>query len=111
MTMRTNVSLEHRKRMLEHLKQQEIIAMAIEAVEVGTVLYDNDPRHLPGRKLIVTATDSTYAFCTGSADRHQTRIRLDRIYTDGKPRRRGFSTTPPAAPVRIPISGGEDRVP
>lgn len=110
MTMQTSVSIDHRKRMLRHLAKQELVQMAIEAVEVGTILYDNDPRRI-GRKMVINDIGDSFACCYAEGSRRKVRIRLDRIYTDGKPRRRGFSTKPPVIPVRIPIGGGEGRAP
>lgn len=91
--MQTAVSLDHQKRMLRHLQQQELVRMALEAVEVGTVLYDNDPRQI-GRKVIVQRIDDTFAFCRAGG--RSTRVRLDRIHSDAKVRHSGFSTIDPA---------------
>jgi hypothetical protein len=58
----------------------------------GARIRDNDPR-MPNRVLQVTGFDGEYVFARfgpGFPDR-MTRIRRDRVYTDGKPRRSGWS--------------------
>lgn len=64
-------------------------------VEVGSLLIDNDPRMI-GRVLVVdsisTLSHHVRVFCHNKDDPAlRTGIRLDRIHTDGKPRRSGFS--------------------
>lgn len=113
--------------------------MALEAVEVGTTLYDSDPRRL-GRTLTIQRIDDTFAFCINGSmqtttitraqfrnlnpgeratfmasdgvvsDDRQVRIRLDRIHSDGKPRRQGFSTIAPARPIRRGCGSGCDLI-
>lgn len=70
--------------------------MAVESLEPGTIIYDNDPRH-NGRTVGVLRTDGSTVICRGKG--RDVRIRLDRIHTDGKPRHQGFSTIAPAPAV------------
>lgn len=57
----------------------------------GTVIRDNDPR-MPYRNLRVRVVGTEYARCSHLAMTNMTaRVRLDRIHTDGKPRKSGFS--------------------
>jgi hypothetical protein len=58
-------------------------------LKAGQVLYDMDPRY-PGRKVEVVRTEGSYAVCMCGP--RQVRIRLDTIFTNGKPRRSGYST-------------------
>jgi hypothetical protein len=57
--------------------------------EAGQVLYDNDPRYR-GRKIEVVRVEGSYAICKSGP--RQVKVRLDRIYSDGIPRRSGYST-------------------
>lgn len=64
-------------------------------VKVGDRIKDNDPR-TSGRVLIVEEVvpghPHSYANCVDAHNpQRKPRIRLDRIYTDGKPRRTGFT--------------------
>ena len=62
-------------------------------IKPGDKIRDNDPRE-DGRTLTVEHIADGYAHCYRSPQStHRTRIRLDRIYTDDKPRRSGFSLT------------------
>jgi len=62
-------------------------------IKPGDVIRDNDPRE-NGRTLTVELVEGGYAHCSRSPwSTYRTRIRLDRIHTDGKPRRSGFSRT------------------
>ena len=61
------------------------------AVKIGSKIKDNDPR-TTNRVLRVIEMDDTHCRC-----RHDsypafpdTRVRIDRIHCDGKPRRSGF---------------------
>jgi hypothetical protein len=58
-------------------------------LKVGQVLYDNDPRYR-GRKVQVVRIEGSYAFCLSGP--RQVKVRLDYIFSDGKPRRSGYST-------------------
>jgi hypothetical protein len=58
-------------------------------LKAGQVLYDMDPRY-PGRKVEVVRVDGSYAVCMCGPRR--VRNRLDYIFSDGKPRRSGYST-------------------
>jgi hypothetical protein len=58
-------------------------------LKVGQVLYDNDPRYR-GRKVEVVRIDGSYAICLSGP--RQVKVRLDSIFTDGEPRRSGYST-------------------
>ena len=72
------------------------------AVKVGDRIRDNDPWMID-RVLVVKAVEegrrhgqdpATFVIASkhgGDDKTHQTRIRLDRIHTDGKPRRSGWS--------------------
>jgi hypothetical protein len=59
-------------------------------VEIGDRIVDNDPR-MKGRTLTVIAIVGDYVRATRSASTRGFRIRQSRIFTDGKPRRSGFS--------------------
>lgn len=59
-------------------------------VEIGDRIVDNDPR-MKGRTLTVIAIVGDYVMATRSASTRGFRIRQNRIFTDGKPRRSGFS--------------------
>jgi hypothetical protein len=68
-------------------------------LEVGDIIKDNDPR-MPGRKLEIVHFGQDdrlriMALCNtvGSNPRGHW-IRINRIFTDGKPRRYGFSRLP-----------------
>jgi len=59
-------------------------------------IKDNDPRIPYNRVLRVVETDCRYAYCLPAwndcrAKKTTHRILLNRIHTDGKPRRSGFS--------------------
>jgi hypothetical protein len=58
-------------------------------LKVGQVLYDNDPRYR-GRKVEVVRVEGSYAVCLCGP--RQVKVRLDRIFGDGNPRRSGYST-------------------
>lgn len=61
-------------------------------ITYGARIRDNDPR-MPGRVLEVTGFEGNYVFASPRAgQKHRlTRIRRDRIHTDGKPRKIGWS--------------------
>lgn len=64
---------------------------------IGMTIADNDPR-MTGRKLVVKEVDCRYAYAARPI-RHTgalVRIQLNRIFTDSKPRRTGFSVVPNA---------------
>ena len=58
-------------------------------LKVGQILHDNDPRYR-GRKLEVVRVEGSYAVCMCGP--RQVKVRLDYIFSDGKPRRSGYST-------------------
>ena len=58
-------------------------------IKVGDVLEDNDPR-MPLRTLKVLAVGDAKAVCE-SAPGRRVMVSLTRIFTDGKPRKWGFS--------------------
>jgi len=58
-------------------------------LKAGQILYDNDPRYR-GRKLAVVRVEGTYA--TSMCGPRQVKVRLDYIFSDGQPRRSGYST-------------------
>lgn len=70
-----------------------------EQIKPGDLIRDNDPR-MPNRVLIVGRlachhSGRDYVFCQDrSYPSRGYRICTDRIYTDGKPRRSGFSLLP-----------------
>ena len=55
----------------------------------GQVLYDSDPRYR-GRKVEVVRIEGSHAICKSGP--REVKIRLDCIFSDGKPRRSGYST-------------------
>ena len=59
-------------------------------IRPGDKIRDNDPRE-NGRTLTVEHVEDGHAHCTSPRSAYRTRIRLDRIYTDDKPRKSGFS--------------------
>lgn len=76
--------------------------VAAKGLAVGNTIADNDPR-MAGRTLRIqdffAMSGGVYARCglaRGNASR-MVEIRLDRIHTDGKERRTGFSLVKPAA--------------
>jgi hypothetical protein len=58
-------------------------------LKAGQVLYDNDPRYR-GRKVEVVRIEGSCAVCLCGP--RQVKVRLDYIFSDGKPRRSGYST-------------------
>jgi hypothetical protein len=60
-------------------------------LKAGQVLYDNDQRYR-GRKVEVVRVEGSYAVCMCGP--RQVRVRLDYIFSDGQPRRSGYSTFP-----------------
>jgi hypothetical protein len=73
-------------------------------LKMGQVLYDNDPRYR-GRKIEFVRIEKSYAIC--SSGPRQVKVRLDRIFGDGKLRRSGYSTIQQndPAPDPLPPSG------
>lgn len=64
------------------------------AIGIGDHLKDNDPRS-KGRTLYVRKVQGTHAYCaTEVMGTKLTRVRLDRIHEDSKPRRTGYSLIP-----------------
>jgi hypothetical protein len=69
-------------------------------LRIGDKIRDNDPRMLP-RTLEIIDMDvakspilRAVAVVPGTKTQGLVRIRLDRIHTDGKPRRSGWSLVP-----------------
>jgi hypothetical protein len=60
-------------------------------LKTGQVLYDNDQRYR-GRKVEVVRVEGAYAVCMCGP--RQVKVRLDYIFSDGQPRRSGYSTAP-----------------
>jgi hypothetical protein len=58
-------------------------------LKAGQVLYDNDRRYR-GRKVEVVRVEGIYAVCMCGP--RQVKVRLDYIFSDGTPRRSGYST-------------------
>jgi len=58
-------------------------------MKVGQMIKDNDPR-VGNRVLKIIDFDGDYAIAK-QGRLHSVRIRVDRIYNDGKQRRSGFS--------------------
>jgi len=61
-------------------------------LKAGQILYDNDPRY-PGRKVEVVRVEKSFAIC--KCGPRQMQIRLAYIFSDGEPRRSGYSTIQP----------------
>jgi hypothetical protein len=61
-------------------------------LEAGQVLHDNDPRYR-GRRVEVIRIEDSYAVC--KCGPRQVKVRLHYIFTDGMPRRSGYSTVAP----------------
>ena len=61
-------------------------------VKVGERYKDNDPRFPDPRIMRVDGSHDGYATLVGLGDKPATtRIRLDRMFSDGKPRKYGWS--------------------
>jgi hypothetical protein len=73
-------------------------------LQIGQRIKDNDPR-MPPRVLTIIEVTPKEVLAENVAHRVFS-IRPDRIYTDGKPRRTGFSLLPSAG-VGIPQSNQE----
>jgi hypothetical protein len=58
-------------------------------LKAGQVLHDNDPRYR-GRKVEVVRIEGSYAICNSGP--RQVKVRLSSIFSDGEPRRTGYST-------------------
>ena len=62
-----------------------------ECINPGTKLKDNEP-HMTNRILIVEEVSDRFVFCRNTLPSFpKVRIDKNRIFTDGKPRRSGFS--------------------
>jgi hypothetical protein len=70
-------------------------------VKVGQLLYDIDPRYR-GRKVEVVRLEGPYAVCMCGP--RQVKVRLDYIFSDGKPRRSGYSTFAGGESLRDPTN-------
>jgi hypothetical protein len=70
-------------------------------LKAGQVLYDNDQRYR-GRKVEVIRVEGSYAVCMCGP--RQVRVRLDYIFSDGKPRRSGYSTFAEGESLRGPTN-------
>jgi len=57
-------------------------------IKAGSILKDNDPRVQDGIRLVVVKVEDGRALC--QRGQRTVKIRLDRIFADGKPRRSGF---------------------
>jgi hypothetical protein len=62
-------------------------------LKLGQVFFDNDPRYR-GRKVEVIREDGLFAICKSGP--LQVKVRRDRIFNDGQPRRYGYSTVAPS---------------
>lgn len=58
-------------------------------LRAGQVLHDNDPRYR-GRKVEFIRNEGSYAICRCGP--RKVKVRLDHIFSDGQPRRSGYST-------------------
>src|ERR1700730_12877870 len=58
-------------------------------LKAGQVLYAHDPRYR-GRKVEVVRIEGSHAVCMSGP--RQVKVRLDCIFSDGQPRRSGYST-------------------
>jgi hypothetical protein len=63
-------------------------------------LYDNDPSYR-GRKIEFVRIEGSYAICKSGP--RQVKVRLDRIFSDGMPRRSGDSAIPQNDPAPDPV--------
>jgi len=70
-------------------------------LKAGQVLYDNDPRYR-GRKVEIVRVDGSYAICNSGP--RQVKVRLDYIFSDGQPRRSGYSTVAQTESVNPPTN-------
>jgi hypothetical protein len=62
-------------------------------VKIGDLIKDNDPR-MPGRFRRVRRFEGHGVIAEGWGQNSEVRISLSRIFTDGKPRRTGWSLIP-----------------
>jgi len=63
-------------------------------LKAGQVLHDNDPRYR-GRKIEVVRVEGSFAVCMSGP--RQVKVRLSYIFSDGMPRRSGYSTAAEAS--------------
>jgi hypothetical protein len=70
-------------------------------VKVEQLLYDIDPRYRD-RKVEVVRLEGSYAVCMCGP--RQVKVRLDYIFSDGKPRRSGYSTFADGESLRGPTN-------
>lgn len=66
---------------------------ATSTLRIGDRIKDNDPR-MHGRVLAIQSLDDTFAYVHERLRSYNHRVRRDRIYTDDKPRKSGFSLLP-----------------
>lgn len=59
-------------------------------IRIGSILKDNDPRLKEERLLYVRKIHDGFAYCDTDTTGIPTRVRMDRIHSDGKPRRTGY---------------------
>ena len=69
-------------------------------MKAGQVLFDNDARYR-GRKIELVRIKGSYAICKSGP--RQVKVRLDRIFSDGTPRRSGYSTILQNDPAPDPV--------
>jgi hypothetical protein len=60
-------------------------------IQIGTRIRDNDPRRTADRVLTIIEIADDRQRVVAQKGRRTTSISMDSIYTDGKPRRTGFS--------------------
>ena len=61
-----------------------------QVIKCGDLLRDNDPR-MPNRKLIVIKQDGRIVICRELGTGKRIKLSVDRVFTDGKPRRYGMN--------------------
>jgi hypothetical protein len=66
-------------------------------LKAGQVLHDNDPRYR-GRRIEVVRFEGSHAVC--KCGQRQVKVRLRNIFSDGMPRRSGYSTVATPRPAR-----------
>jgi hypothetical protein len=77
-------------------------------LNVGQILYDNDPRY-SGRAVEIIRIEERYLVC--KCGPREVIIRHDRVHSDAEQRRSGYSLVPPTAIARRGRPTGDDGVP